>query len=177
MEAPGFYSIIFQNDTLFKVKEEELTAPMTSKSTPSGPIESPVAPPPAITPEVPEITMPLLQQSVLILTDKPLSDLETDLLNKILAAVGHSTLTADVFVKGEFDTRALVKAAGNAPTRFCIAFGVTLTGIKDDLQVQAYVPHQSGTVWFLPADPLSMVDQKIELKKLLWNALKQMFSR
>ena len=138
---------------------------------------TPVIAPPHIASPAP--TFPTLQHKILILIDQPkqkdIAASESVFLDNILKAVGHSIDKADIlnynFLKGP-DAR---KVLSEKQTSFFITFGVPLIKLNLDLLLMPYTPKAVEGVWFLLTDPLSVIEADRNLKKKLWQALKQMF--
>ncbi len=97
------------------------------------------------------------------------------LLENILKATGHSITETDILnfsTLSSSDARAVLATKS---TNYFITFGVPLIKLQLDLLLPPYTPKYVEGIWFLLADPLSVIDANKELKKRLWLALQQMF--
>ncbi|MPR35093.1 hypothetical protein [Salmonirosea aquatica] len=203
-DSAAFYKIFFQDDTLFRVdepvvvvqaKEEkaaessisEKVPPVLAEKVPDpavGKTESVSKVPPAVTAPVPAISpvavqFPALQHQILVLVDeKKQADLlpsDSLLLENILKATGHSIAETDILnfsTLSSADARAVLATKS---TNYFITFGVPLIKLQLDLLLPPYTPKYIEGIWFLLADPLSVIDADKSLKKRLWLALKKMF--
>lgn len=190
--SQAFYQIFFQGETLFHLSTpvEAVTARETLVEAPQSqsipkPSVAASAPPTVITPSSPAaplpppITFPVLNHKILILTDdaksKNLIESEAVLLNNILKAVGHSLEKTDVmnysFLQGA-DARQVLS---EKRTHYFITFGVPLIKLNLDLLLVPYAPKLVEGIWFLLADPLTVIDADKTVKKKLWLALQKMF--
>ncbi len=178
------------------VAEEEKSGPVVAKALlPDDPeIEAPGVEIIPATPTVeeaeqltpqPEPTRPVaqfppLKHKILVLveekTQPELQATDATLLDNILKATGHSIDEVDILniaTLPKANAQAVVAAKS---THYFIAFGVPLIKLQIDLLFQPYAPRQVEGIWFLLADPLSVIDADKSKKKQLWGALKQMFA-
>ncbi len=203
-DSAAFYKTFFQYDTLFRVEEpaaaerveEEKVAELpVSEKVPSDPAE--IIPAPAVekteitievplptpihTPEIvrPAIQFPVLQHSILVLMDeKKQADLlpsDALLLENILKATGHSITETDILNLSTLPSSDARAVLATKSTNYFITFGVPLIKLQLDLLLPPYTPKYIEGIWFLLADPLSVIDADKALKKRLWQALKKMF--
>lgn len=202
--SAAFYKTFFQYDTLFRVDEpvevveleEEKVAELpgskevpliVAKDVPIPEVGSKktINEVPLITkitsPEVPTplVQFPSLQHRILVLVDEKKQDdlLPSDalLLENILKAAGHSIIETDILNLSTLphsDARAVLASKS---TNYFITFGVPLIKLQLDLLLPPYTPKYIEGIWFLLADPLSVIDADKALKKRLWLALQQMF--
>lgn len=203
--SAAFYKTFFQYDTLFRVNEpgaldpveeekvaelpvservpsilaEEAPSPLAEKSETTNRVLTPAVQVP--TPEVfpPPVQFPALQYRILVLVDEKKQDelLTSDalLLENILRATGHSITETDILnfsTLSSSDARAVLATKS---TNYFITFGVPLIKLQLDLLLPPYTPKYIEGIWFLLADPLSVIDADKVLKKRLWLALQQMF--
>ncbi|CAG5070455.1 hypothetical protein DYBT9623_03001 [Dyadobacter sp. CECT 9623] len=202
MSSSAFFQILYQHETLFQLPEDIVAAPVEAKpalaevsaktlpepqaKTPVPEVSAPVvAEPKTVLPATPVVPppaapdFPKLKHKVLILIDeqkqKDMLASEALFLDNILKAVGHSTEHADIlnfsFLPGQ-DAR---KVFSEKRTNFFITFGVPLIRLHLDLLLAPYTPKNIDGIWFLLADPLVVIEADRNLKKKLWQALKQMF--
>lgn len=203
-DSAAFYQTFFQYDTLFRVEEpgvvdqgkEEAAELSVNAKVPPNPVEqvpvpaaekveiSPEAPAPAVQPPAPDISQaavqfPALQHSILVLVDEQkqndLSPSDALLLENILKATGHSITETDILnfsTLSSSDARAVLVTKS---TNYFITFGVPLIKLQLDLLLPPYTPKYIEGIWFLLADPLSVIDADKTLKKRLWLALQKMF--
>jgi hypothetical protein len=195
--SAALYQILFQNDTLFRLGDPPLNDTETlqiNKPEPVSPklvttlppkmepiIDIPVAA--VASPNVPVSrsteNFPALSHKVLILLDEPkqreMIVSESLFLDNILKAVGHSVEKADIlnfsFLPGQ-DARSVLS---EKKTNFFITFGVPLIKLNLDLLLAPYTPKFIDGIWFLLAEPLTMIEADRNLKKKLWQALQKMF--
>ena len=202
--SAAFYKTFFQYDTLFRVDEpvavieveEEKVAelpnseevpPVLAEKVPAAVItnvETTNEVPPVAkktSPEVPppSVQFPSLQHRILVLVDEKKQDdlMPSDalLLENILKAAGHSIIETDILNLSTLphsDARAVLASKS---TNYFITFGVPLIKLQLDLLLPPYTPKYIEGIWFLLADPLSVIDADKALKKRLWLALQQMF--
>lgn len=137
---------------------------------------------PEVEPEWPQVVVPFpsLKHKILVLVEeKSQPDLKPDdalLLENILKATGHSIDEVDILnisTLPKADARAVV---ATKRTHYFITFGVPLIKLQIDLLFQPYTPRQIEGIWFLLAEPLSVIDADKSKKKQLWLALKEMFA-
>ena len=187
-----FYQILYQNDTLFRVKEA-VAANQTSALPPiqkEQVLKDFIEPVPAlevsesrpIVKQIPVVQpFPTPEHQVLILTDNPLTDTlmgsERELLSKILKAVQQDLDHTDVYNFSFLPGYDANHVLSNKRTNYFITFGIPLLKLKLDVLLVPYMPKQVDGIWFLHADPLAHIEKDIEAKKKLWNALKQMFQK
>ena len=202
MSSSALFQILYQHETLFHLPADRTvaTAPATTAAEPEpaekvvvteaikpAPAEpkpalpaSPVIARPAPTPPAPApLDFPGLKHRILILIDEQKQEnmiaSEALFLDNILKAVGHSTDHADIlnfsFLPGQ-DARQVFS---EKRTNFFITFGVPLIKLHLDLLLTPYTPKNIEGIWFLLADPLVVIEENRDLKKKLWQALKQMF--
>ena len=192
MDSQALYQILYQNETLFKLKEAVLPDALPVEKLhivpPLLPIDvTPIVPTQKqqiieskISPVQPEaLAFPTLTHKILIISDdtknKTLIDSEAVLLDNILKAVGHSSDKTDIlnfsFLQGA-DARQVLS---NKRINFFITFGVPLIKLHLDLLLVPYTPKLVEGIWFLLADPLVVIDSDNGLKRKLWVALKKMF--
>ena len=199
-ESAGFYQTFYQNETLFRVEEsmgiveEELVRPEIKEQKPAlveakkpataeeqkpRPEEAKLAPvaapgPPPIAP------FPVLQHRVLVLIDEKkqaqLDPPDALLLDNILKAVGHDPAATDLLNFSHLLQADARTVLAQKSTNYFISFGVPLIKLKLDLLLPPYSPKQIEGIWFLLAEPLSVINADKELKKRLWLALKKMFA-
>ncbi|WP_373512466.1 hypothetical protein [Persicitalea sp.] len=153
-----------------KEDENGSLAPVTTgKETPS----SQKIPPPA----APFLT---LQHRVLVLVDeKSQQDLlpaDALLLGNILKATGHDPAEMDILNFSYLPQADARTVLAQKSTNYFISFGVPLIKLKLDLLLPPYTPKKVEGIWFLLAEPLSVIDADKTRKKRLWLALKQMFA-
>lgn len=199
-ESAAFYQTFYQNETLFRVdepiyitekklvesrEEEEKPVlvqaknPATSEEKNPPPVE-PKPTPAAVPSPPPTAPFPALQHRVLVLVDeKKQEQLELSdalLLENILKAIGHDPAQTDILNFSHLpqaDARAVL---AQKSTNYFISFGVPLIKLKLDLLLPPYTPKQIEGIWFLLAEPLSVIDADKDRKKRLWLALKKMFA-
>jgi predicted nucleic acid-binding protein len=204
-DSAAFYKTFFQYDTLFRVEEhvaaengeQEKAAELilSAKATPVPPQQEVVAVvastevskeiPPAATPPIASetaqraIQFPALQHRILVLVDEKKQEelLPSDalLLENILKATGHSITETDILNFRSLPTADARAVLSTKSTNYFITFGVPLIKLQLDLLLPPYTPKYIEGIWFLLADPLSVIDANKELKKRLWLALQQMF--
>lgn len=204
-DSAAFYKTFFQYDTLFRVEEpvaaenvelvKAAELPVSERDTPVPPQQEPVAVvaraevskeilPAATEPIAPEtaqpdVQFPALQHRILVLVDeKKQADLlpsDAQLLENILKATGHSITETDILNFRSLPTADARAVLSTKSTNYFITFGVPLIKLKLDLLLPPYTPKYVEGIWFLLADPLSVIDANKELKKRLWLALQQMF--
>ncbi|KAA0989950.1 hypothetical protein [Dyadobacter aurulentus] len=200
MSSSALFQILYQHETLFhlpadmthahapasaepepaeKAAVTEAVKPPPAEPRPSLPA-SPAIARPAPTPPTPApLDFPGLKHQILILIDEQKQEnmlaSEALFLDNILKAVGNSTDHADIlnfsFLPGQ-DAR---KVFSEKKTNFFITFGVPLIKLHLDLLLAPYTPKNIDGIWFLLADPLVVIEENRDLKKKLWQALKQMF--
>lgn len=202
--SAAFYKTFFQYDTLFRVeeplaaermdKEKAVELPVNEKvpPVPAEKVPGPVAEkreilsevPPVIkaaTPEIPQPSahFPALQHQILVLVDEKKQDalLPSDalLLENILKATGHSITETDILNFSTLSSSDARTVLATKSTNYFITFGVPLIKLQLDLLLPPYTPKYIDGIWFLLADPLSVVDADKVLKKRLWLALQKMF--
>ncbi len=183
------FQILYQNEILFHLPEDKrVTAIKNTNTLAENKSVEPVAEPIRQTlaepiQNVKNTTVfqefPSLNHQILILTENEkqpqLPESEALLLDNILKAVKFSIHEADIFnfsLLPPTDARSILaqKKIGHF-----ITFGVPLIKLNVDLLLIPYVPKLVKGIWFLMADPLSTIESDRELKKKLWQALKQMF--
>lgn len=199
-ESAGFYQTFYQNETLFRVREslgiaeEELVRPEIKEQKPAlveakkpamtedqkpGPEEAKLAP--LATPAPPSVApFPVLQHRVLVLIDEK-KQAQPDpadalLLDNILKAVGHDPAATDLLNFSHLPQADARTVLAQKSTNYFISFGVPLIKLKLDLLLPPFSPKQIEGIWFLLAEPLSVIDADKEMKKRLWLALKKMFA-
>lgn len=203
--SAAFYKTFFQYDTLFRVDEPGAVDPVEEEKVAELPVSEEVPPIPAEevptplpgksetitrvptpavqvpTPEISPATaqFPALQHQILVLVDEKKQDdlLPSDvlLLENILKATGHSISQTDILnlsTLAHSDARAVLATKS---TNYFITFGVPLIKLQLDLLLPPYTPKYIEGIWFLLADPLSVIDADKVLKKRLWLALQHMF--
>jgi len=190
----ALFRILFHNETLFYTNKESngalVTNPepalhpiiITEKVTPVHVISQPVT---IIADKKPaseqEISFPVLNHKILILTDEPkqkeLLASELLFLDNILKAVKYSAGHADIinfsFLPGK-DARNVL---AEKKTNYFITFGVPLIKLHLDLLLVPYTPKLVEGVWFLLTDPLVVIEADRDLKRKLWQALQKMFEK
>jgi hypothetical protein len=140
------------------------------------------ASPPVPAENVPEVPSPFpaLQHKVLVLVDEPahpeLVASQALLLENILKAVGCPAGEADVVNYSYIPTADARVVLADKLTGHFITFGVPLIKLQLDLLLPPYTPKQVEGIWFLLADPLSVIEQDKNLKRNLWLALQKMFA-
>lgn len=199
--SAAFYKTFFQYDTLFRVneplvvEEEKVAELLSGEKVPPVVVEKvsdPVITKVQTTNEVPPVAkmpgsdvpplpaqFPTLQHRILVLVDEKKQDdlMPSDalLLENILKAAGHSIIETDIINLSTLphsDARAVLASKS---TNYFITFGVPLIKLQLDLLLPPYTPKYIEGIWFLLADPLSVINADKALKKRLWLALQQMF--
>ena len=181
----ALYQILFQDDTLFRIGEPEVTH-RSAEPKSEKPVAEPVLPttpsiaPPNIAISVNnQIPFPTLKHRILILADEPkskeINNSERTLLTNILKAVGHSIDEVDMLNFSQLESKDARIVLAEKRTNFFITFGVPLIKLNLDLLLPPYTPKQIEGIWFLLADPLAVVEADVNVKKKLWLALKAMF--
>ncbi|GHB69744.1 hypothetical protein [Persicitalea jodogahamensis] len=160
-----------------KPMAEAVSTAIARPAAPSLP-EVPAAPEPPKPAAAP--TFPALQHRILVLVDEKSQEelLPADalLLENILKATGHDIGETDIL---NFSTIAQADARtvlAQKSTNYFISFGVPLIKLKLDLLLPPYMPKKIEGIWFLLAEPLSVIEPDKARKKRLWLALKQMFA-
>lgn len=199
--SAAFYKTFFQYDTLFRVdepvtvEEEKVAESPSSEKVP--PVVAEKVPTPVITKvettnEVPPVSkipgpkvpppptqFPALQHRILVLVDEKKQEtlLPPDalLLENILKAAGHSITETDILNLSTLPHSDARSILASKSTNYFITFGVPLIKLQLDLLLPPYTPKYIEGIWFLLADPLSVIDADKALKKRLWLALQQMF--
>lgn len=196
-DSAAFFQTFYQHEVLFKVPEKELVAEDRKEELPaespvaliqepeplvvSPPVAAPAPPPvPAVSTRVVEpVAFPPLQHSILVLIDESKqSDLlpsDALLLENILKATGHSMAETDILNFSYIPQADARTVLSQKSTNYFITFGVPLIRLQLDLLLPPYMPKQIEGIWFLLADPLSVIDADKSLKKRLWQALQKMF--
>ncbi len=198
--SAAFYQTFYQNETLFRVNEpidvtaEEGLAPkMPEEKFVSVEVQNPVSeekekpaiaetrPAPAAVPSPPSAApFPALQHRVLVLVDEKkqeeLDPSDALLLENILKAIGHDPTQTDILNFSHLPQADARTVLAQKSTNYFISFGVPLIKLKLDLLLPPYTPKQIEGIWFLLAEPLSVIDADKERKKRLWLALKKMFA-
>lgn len=170
----AFYKILYQNEMLFAYADDarSLTGPSESEA-----IEH-AAPIFNTGMEVAAEVAPY-PYKILVLVDNPrqkdLDASEGVLLYKILKAVGYDSEDTDILNVGWLESQALQNELQNRTAHYLISFGVPLNKLFMDLLLNPYEPTVVDKIKFLLADPLSVVDADVDVKKRLWAALKLMF--
>ncbi len=184
----------------FSTQKQETTIPITEKHVEvelAKPIAEPVgtaiaSPVVSSLPEVPATpvpeppkpvvaaTFPALQHRILVLVDeKKQEDLlpaDALLLENILKATGHDIAETDILNFSNIAQTDARTVLAQKSTNYFISFGVPLIKLKLDLLLPPYMPKKIEGIWFLLAEPLSVIDADKARKKRLWLALKQMFA-
>ncbi|MFD2521537.1 hypothetical protein [Emticicia soli] len=165
-------------ETIAEVKKEAKEATPVVKPTPV--LETPkVEPPKPVIPATPvvPVAVPLkLTQKVVVITELISND-EKTLLSKILGAVGLSLAQIDLIEiekPQHIDYQAFV--AQKTTNKF-ISFGVGLGKLNWDLMLVPYQIKTESGIDFLLANNLGAIATDTTLKKNLWAALQQMFSK
>ncbi len=200
-----FYQTFYQNETLFRidepavVTEEKVSEPEVRQETPVSTVEKipvpeekekpavveadepqPASVPAAIPSPPPVVPFPTLQHRVLVLIDEKKQELpdpsDALLLEKILKATGHDPAETDLLNFSHLPQTDARTVLAQKSTNYFISFGVPLIKLKLDLLLPPYTPKQIEGIWFLLAEPLSVIDADQERKKRLWLALKKMFA-
>lgn len=185
--SPEFYKSLFLHDTLFKITDEFNAADRTKTTLPS---ELQKAEKPETNAKNPNETLPLppvdappaevfpaLSHQVLIIVNDQLKPSELQLLHNILKAIGHTLETVDLLEFNKLSTSDARQVLSEKKTRCFLTFGVPLTELQIDLLLPPYTPQQIEGIWFLLAEPLSVVEPDVAIKKRLWAALQQMFPK
>lgn len=169
----AFYKIFYQNETLYTSSGDE-HVPIPKEGNNVG--EVPTSAEMQVSDAGAVVAYPY---KILVLVDNPQSkDLDASegvLLYKILKSVGYDSDDTDIlnvgWVRGEeLQNELLVRKA-----HYIISFGVPLKKLFIDLLLNPYEPTRKGNIGFLLADPLSVVEADVNIKKRLWGALKVMF--
>lgn len=126
-----------------------------------------------------EIIKPILpifvfKQKVLILTDS-ISEAEKALLIKILGAIGTSLDHVDLVELSKIHSLDYQSFTSQNITQKVISFGVGLGKLNWNILLNLYQPKNVAGVDFILSDELRILEENINLKKTLWNALKLMF--
>lgn len=165
-------------ETIAEVKKEVKEATPVVKATPV--LETPIVEPPKlVVPVVPAapVAVPLkLTQKVVVITETISND-EKALLSKILGAVGLSLAQIDLIEiekPQHIDYQAFVN---QQTTNKFISFGVGLGKLNWDLMLVPYQIRTESDIDFLLANNLGAIASDTTLKKNLWAALQQMFSK
>ncbi len=198
--STAFFQTFYQNETLFRVSEpvfveEEPVEQLVAKNESPGPAEvekplptKPEKPLPAEPEGVsaaifslpPAAAFPTLQHRVLILVDEKkqeqLDPSDALLLENILKATGRDPAETDLLNFSHLPQADARTVLAQKSTNYFISFGVPLIKLKLDLLLPPYTPKQIEGIWFLLAEPLSVIDADKERKKRLWLALKKMFT-
>lgn len=199
-DSTVFFQTFYQNETLFRVSEplvveqEPVKQPVAKNESP-GPAEvekplptepekplpaEPESVPAAIPSPPPAAVFPTLQHRVLILVDEKkqeqLDPSDALLLENILKATGHDPAETDLLNFSHLPQADARTVLAQKSTNYFISFGVPLIKLKLDLLLPPYTPKQIEGIWFLLAEPLSVIDADKERKKRLWLALKKMFT-
>lgn len=123
---------------------------------------------------------PALQHRVLVLVDEKkqeqLAPSDALLLENILKATGHNPAQTDILNFSHLAQADARTVLAQKSTNYFISFGVPLIKLKLDLLLPPYMPKQIEGIWFLLAEPLSVIEADKERKKRLWLALKKMFA-
>lgn len=166
-----FYKLFYENDLLYTAKEEQ---PLVQVIKPKSALD-----------EKDEESIPSLPTNapypykIVVLVDQPkqpeLLPSEGVLLYKILKAVGYDSEDTDIVNVGFLSKEAVEQVMQGKTAHYVISFGVPFRKVMIDLMVPPYEAVQSHGVSFLLADPLSVVEADVAIKKRLWNALRTMF--
>lgn len=202
-DSAAFYQTFYQNETLFRVDEpaivtevkvvepevqEEKPVSIEAKIPVPEEKEKPivaevieVSPAPVAVPSLaPAAPFPTLQHRVLVLVDEKkqeqLDPSDALLLENILKATGHDPAETDILNFSHLPQTDARTVLAQKSTNYFISFGVPLIKLKLDLLLPPYTPKQIEGIWFLLAEPLSVIDADKERKKRLWLALKKMFT-
>jgi len=170
----AFYKIFFQNETLFAHADDarSLTSPSASEDVEQAApvLNTGIEAAAEVTP---------YPYKILVLVDNPrqkdLDASEGVLLYKILKAVGYDSEDTDILNVGWLEGQALQNELQSRAAHYLISFGVPLKKLFMDLLLNPYEPTAIGKINFLLADPLSVVEADVDVKKRLWAALKVMF--
>ena len=138
-------------------------------------VEKPVA----ATSPTQEIIKPILptfvfKHKVLILTDS-ISEVEKELLSKILRAIGTSLDQVDLVELNKVHSLDYQSFTSQNITQKVISFGIGLGKLNWNILLNLYQPKNVLGVDFILSDELRILEENINLKKTLWNALKLMF--
>lgn len=167
-----FYKILYQNETLFSSREEEVNTQSVEPA-----IEIP-----AVKQETPVIQPEVISKSckILVLVDNPkkeeLDASEGVFLYKVLKSVGYDSEDTDILNVGYVQGQELQEALLTRKAHYVISFGVPYRKISLDLLLSPYEPTTIDGICFLLVDPLSVVEADVNIKKRLWGALKVMFA-
>ncbi len=170
MLTAEFYKIFYQNETLF-VRQEGDGQPVTQ---PADTLAATVQPTAEALP--PALAYPY---QILVLVDNPgkenLDASEGVLLYKILKSVGYDSEDTDILNVGYLREEELQRVLLTKKAHYVISFGVPMKKLGLDLLLTPYAPVKKDGICFVLADPLSVVEADVNIKKRLWNALKVMF--
>ncbi|AFK04075.1 hypothetical protein Emtol_2942 [Emticicia oligotrophica DSM 17448] len=169
---------LFSNETLYKNVVSDSPKVMETKPhiEPKVLVQEPTSTPTQLE-KVVKPTIPTLKfrNQVLILADT-ISDSEKALLVKILGAIGLTIEQVDLIELSKVHMPDYQTFVSQAITKKVISFGVGLGRLNWNILLNIYQPKQIAGVDFLLSDELRVLDTNLELKKVLWGALKAMFS-
>ena len=189
--SAAFYQTFYQNEVLFRMNEpiiveveKEATPIIDEEISVQEEKEIPViveveSAPATVPTPLPAVPFPTLRHRVLVLVDeKKQEQLDLSdalLLENILKAIGHDPAETDLLNFSHLPQADARTVLAQKSTNYFISFGVPLIKLKLDLLLPPYTPKQIEGIWFLLAEPLSVIDADKERKKRLWLALKKMF--
>ncbi len=150
-----FYQILFEKETLYKVKADAVAQPVTL--------------PAPVSQFVP------LQNRILIVVNQKMTEKERLLLTNILKAVSHTPDQTDILEWDTLASRDARSVIAQKLTDYIILFGVQPAALQLEFRLSPYTPEQVATIWCLMADTLAAVDGDVNLKKSLWVGLQQLF--
>jgi phosphoribosyl-AMP cyclohydrolase len=172
MSQTEFYKLFYSNETLYSVAEETIIR--ESQALPTLVEESVIGE--VVKQEEEESAYPY---KIVVLVDNPhqeeLDASEGVLLYKILKAVGYDSEDTDIVNVGYLSQEALQEVMRKKTAHYVISFGVPFRKVLLDLLVPPYEPMNVQGVSFLLADPLSVVEADVSIKKRLWGVLRAMF--
>lgn len=117
----------------------------------------------------------VFKHKVLILTNT-ISESEKILLVKILGAIGLTLAQVDLIELSKAQILDYQSFIAQNVTQKVISFGVGLGKINWNILLNIYQPKNVSGVDFLLSDELIILDTNLDLKKILWGALKTMFA-
>ncbi|MBP6385501.1 MAG: DNA polymerase III subunit psi [Pseudarcicella sp.] len=106
---------------------------------------------------------------------KSFSVAEKELLAKILTAVNLTLENVTILTLEEAQSIDFKWVLNNEPVRYFITFGIELQHINLKIPLELYVAKQIKGIQFLMSDSLEAMQADNTKKRLIWNALKQIF--
>jgi hypothetical protein len=115
-------------------------------------------------------------KSVLILVNS-ISNSQTELLSKILGAIKLTLNDVDLIDLSKKNIQSLESLINQGHSKKIINFGVASSKINYNLTQTKYTKTSQNSLLFLLCDGIEVVEKnEKDEKKLLWNALKDLFS-